>query len=261
MNIMTANSSGGGQVLDSMDLEKERGITIKLTPTRMFYTHNGVEYTLNLIDTPGHVDFTYEVSRSLAACEGALLIVDAAQGVEAQTLANAYLAIDNGLEIIPVINKIDLPSADPERCAKEVEDIIGISAGLAPKISAKEGTNIEEVLEQIVELLPCPKGNETAPLKALIFDSYYDNYKGAICLIRVVDGRLVAGTKIKMMRTNKVYDVVEVGVFTPKPQTTNELRAGDVGFLAASIKTVSDIKVGDTITTQTNSAKECLKRV
>ncbi|MCL2621900.1 MAG: translation elongation factor 4 [Firmicutes bacterium] len=258
MDNMTAQNAGGGQVLDSMDLEKERGITIKLTPTRMFYTLGGVEYTLNLIDTPGHVDFTYEVSRSLAACEGAILIVDAAQGVEAQTLANAYLALDNNLEVLPVINKIDLPSARAEEVRQEIKDVIGIDASLAPKISAKNGTNIEEVLEQVIALLPHPQGDEKAPLKALIFDCYYDNYKGAICLIRIVDGVLTAGTKIKMMRTNKQYDVVEVGVFTPKPLVTTELKAGDVGFLAASIKTVSDIKVGDTITTATNGAKEAL---
>ena len=191
------------QVLDSMDIERERGITIKLTPTKMNYVYNGVNYELNLIDTPGHVDFTYEVSRSLAACEGAILIVDATQGVEAQTLANAYLAIDNNLEIVPVINKIDLPSAQIEVARKEIEDIIGIPADLAPAVSAKDGTNIEEVLRQIVELVPPPSGNEDAPLRALIFDSYYDNFKGAVCLVRIVDGKVSANDKIKFMITAK----------------------------------------------------------
>lgn len=243
------------QLLDSMELERERGITIKLTPTRMFYEYGGVKYTLNLIDTPGHVDFTYEVSRSLAACEGALLIVDAAQGVEAQTLANAYLALDNRLEVVPVINKIDLPAARPEEVRTEIEDIIGLNAGLAPCISAKEGTNIGDVLEQIVTLLPAPKGDEDAPLKALIFDCYYDNYKGSICFVRVMDGVVKAGMRIRMMATGKDFDVVEVGVFAPKPLATEYLRAGDVGFIAASIKTVSEIKVGDTITSARQPAK------
>ena len=237
------------QLLDSMDLERERGITIKLTPTRMFYTKDGVEYILNLIDTPGHVDFTYEVSRSLAACEGAILIVDASQGVEAQTLANAYLAIDNNLEIIPVLNKIDLPSANTEKVKKEIEDIIGLDASDAPCISAKNGINIDQVLNQVIEKLPAPRGDENAPLKALIFDSYYDNFKGAISFIRVFDGSVKIGDKIKMFQTpEKVFDVTEVGVFTPSMKPTDILRAGDVGYLAASIKNVSDTKVGDTIT-------------
>lgn len=236
------------QLLDSMELEREKGITIKLTPTRMKYTLDGEEYELNLIDTPGHVDFTYEVSRSLAACEGAILIVDASQGVEAQTLANAYLAIDNNLEILPVLNKIDLPSARPEEVKKEVEDVVGIPAMHAPCISAKEGTNIEQVLEMIVKEFPAPKGDENGKLKALIFDSYYDNFKGAICLIRVFDGTVKVGDKIKMMQTGKVYDVTEVGIFVPNEKPVDCLRAGDVGYIAGSVKTISDVAVGDTIT-------------
>lgn len=247
------------QLLDSMDIERERGITIKLTPVRMFYHYNGEEYTLNLIDTPGHVDFTYEVSRSLAACEGAILIVDATQGIEAQTLTNAYLAIDNNLEIIPVINKIDLPSADPEGCKKEIEDIIGLPADDAPEISAKEGINIEDVLKAVIEQLPPPSGNEEAPLRALIFDSSYDNYKGAICLVRIVDGSVRPGTTIKMMSSGKVFECTEVGVFTPQMLPVSELKAGDVGYIAASIKNVKDTSVGDTITTAENSAPEPLK--
>ena len=236
------------QLLDSMDLERERGITIKLTPVRMFYTRDGVEYELNLIDTPGHVDFTYEVSRSLRACDGAVLVVDAAQGVEAQTLANVYLAIDNDLEILPVINKIDLPSARPEEVRKEIEDVIGIDASDAPLVSAKEGIGIEEVLNMIVDKISPPKGDEDAPLKCLIFDSYYDNYKGAVCLVRVIDGKVAAGTKIKMMASGRVYDCVEVGIFNPKPLPVNELIAGDVGHIAASIKAISETAPGDTIT-------------
>ena len=205
------------QMLDSMDIERERGITIKLTPVRMFYEYNGDRYTFNLIDTPGHVDFTYEVSRSLAACEGAVLVVDSAQGVEAQTLANVYLALDNNLEIVPVINKIDLPAARPDEVKKEIEDIIGLPADDAPCISAKEGINIDDVLRAIAEKVPPPSGNVSKPLKALIFDSYYDNYKGAVCLIRVVDGAVKAGDKIMMMANGKTYDVTEVGVFQPKP--------------------------------------------
>ena len=247
------------QLLDSMDIERERGITIKLTPVRMFYHYNGEEYTLNLIDTPGHVDFTYEVSRSLAACEGAILIVDATQGIEAQTLTNAYLAIDNNLEIIPVINKIDLPSADPEGCKKEIEDIIGLPADDAPEISAKEGINIEDVLKAVIEKLPPPSGNEEAPLRALIFDSSYDNYKGAICLVRIVDGSVRPGTSIKMMSSGKVFECTEVGVFTPQMLPVSELKAGDVGYIAASIKNVKDTSVGDTITTAEYSAPEPLK--
>ena len=246
------------QLLDSMDIERERGITIKLTPVRMFYTHKGEEYTLNLIDTPGHVDFTYEVSRSLAACEGAILIVDATQGIEAQTLTNAYLAIDNNLEIIPVINKIDLASADPDACKSEIEDVIGLPADEAPLISAKEGINIEEVIKQVIEKLPSPSGKEEAPLRALIFDSAYDNYKGAICNIRVVDGEIKAGTKIKMMATGKIFECTEVGVFSPNMQPVPVLRAGEVGYLAASIKNVKDTAVGDTITTLENGAEEPL---
>ncbi|MCQ2381731.1 MAG: translation elongation factor 4 [Clostridia bacterium] len=236
------------QLLDSMDLERERGITIKLTPTRMLYNYHGEEYVLNLIDTPGHVDFTYEVSRSLAACEGAILIVDATQGVEAQTLSNAYLAVDNNLEILPVINKIDLPAADVERVRTEIEQVIGIPSGLAPAISAKNGTNIDQVLEQVIELLPAPTGDENAPLKALLFDCYYNNFLGAVCLVRLFDGKVKVGDKIKMLATNKEFEVTEVGFFTPKQTPCKLLSAGDVGYLCASIKTVSEIKIGDTIT-------------
>ena len=246
------------QLLDSMELERERGITIKLTPTRMFYNYEGTEYTLNLIDTPGHVDFTYEVSRSLAACEGALLIVDAAQGVEAQTLANAYLALDNGLEVIPVINKIDLPAARPEEVRTEIESVVGVNAGLAPLISAKEGIGIDQVLEQIVTLLPAPSGDENAPLKALIFDCYYDNFRGSICFVRIVDGQVRAGTRIRMMAAKREFEVVEVGVFSPKQTPVECLRAGDVGYITASIKTIADIKVGDTITDARRPATRAL---
>ena len=246
------------QLLDSMDLERERGITIKLTPTKMKYTKDGEEYTLNLIDTPGHVDFTYEVSRSLAACEGAILIVDAAQGVEAQTLANTYLALDNDLEILPVINKIDLPSADPERVKKEIEDVIGLDAENAPLISAKDGINIKDVLDMIVEKVPAPKGEENAPLRALIFDSLYDNFKGAICFIRIVDGSVKVGDKILMMETGKTFDVTEVGFFTPQMQPADILQAGDVGYLCASIKNVSETRVGDTITDAIMPAQKAL---
>ena len=247
------------QLLDSMDLERERGITIKLTPVRMFYkAKNGQEYIFNLIDTPGHVDFTYEVSRSLKACEGAILIVDATQGVQAQTLANAYLAIDNDLEIMPVINKMDLASARPNEVATEVEEILGVPAMDAPRISAKTGLNVEEVLEQIVEKIPAPKGDENAPLKALIFDSYYDNFKGVICFVRVVDGQVKVGTKIRTFMSDKQFDVTEVGVFSPKMQPKDSLCAGEVGYIAASIKSIEDTAVGDTITTVENSAKEPL---
>ena len=242
------------QILDSMDIERERGITIKLTPTTMKYNYKGEEYTVNWIDTPGHVDFTYEVSRSLAACEGAVLIVDATQGVEAQTLANVYLALDNNLEILPVINKIDLPSADIDRTRKEIEDVIGIPADIAPAVSAKDGTNVEEVLKQVIEYIPAPKGDENAPLKALIFDSYYDNFKGAVSLVRIVDGSVKKGDRIRFFTTNAEYDVVEVGIFTPKPTETEILRAGDVGYISASIKNVSETKVGDTITKVDNPA-------
>lgn len=246
------------QLLDSMDIERERGITIKLTPVRMRYTYKGREYELNLIDTPGHVDFTYEVSRSLKACEGAILIVDASQGVEAQTLTNVYLALDNDLEIMPVINKIDLPSARPDEVKAEIEDVIGLPADEAPLISAKEGIGIDKVLEQVIELLPPPKGDFDKPLKALIFDSYYDSYKGAISIIRVFDGSVKAGDKIKMMATGATFDVTEVGYYTPNPTQTESLSAGDVGYLCASIKNVSDTKVGDTITLANDPTKEAL---
>ena len=246
------------QLLDSMDIEKERGITIKLTPTRMFYEYEGEEYLLNLIDTPGHVDFTYEVSRSLAACEGAILIIDATQGVQAQTLANLYLAVENNLEILPVINKIDLPSADVENCKKEIEDIIGLPADNVPCISAKDGLNIESVLERIITEFPCPKGDEQKPLRALIFDSFYDNFKGAVSMVRIVDGKVGVGDKIKMWTTGKVYDVTEVGVFAPSMKVQESLTAGEVGYIAASIKNVSDTKVGDTITDAQNPCEKPL---
>ncbi|MDR2267321.1 MAG: translation elongation factor 4, partial [Christensenellaceae bacterium] len=246
------------QMLDSMDIERERGITIKLTPVRMFYTYKGIEYVLNLIDTPGHVDFTYEVSRSLAACEGALLVVDASQGIEAQTLANVYLALDANLEIIPVINKIDLASANIESVKKEIEDVVGLDTSNAPLISAKEGINIEDVLSQIVENLPPPSGDETAPLKALIFDSAYDIYKGAICNLRVVDGEITPGMRIKMMSSGKIFEVTETGVFAPRMTPVTALKAGDVGYIAAGIKNVKDTSVGDTITSITRPASEPL---
>lgn len=241
------------QVLDQMDLERERGITIKLQAVRMIYKgKDGQEYLLNLIDTPGHVDFTYEVSRSLAACEGAILVVDASQGIEAQTLANVYLALEHDLEIIPVINKIDLPSAEPERVKQELEDIIGLDCSEAILASAKEGTGIEDILEAVIKKVPPPKGNPDAPLTALIFDSHFDSYKGAISYIRVVDGKVAKDMKIKMMSTGKVFDVTEVGVFTPAMRSVDELSAGMVGFLAASIKNVKDTRVGDTITAADN---------
>ncbi len=236
------------QLLDSMDIERERGITIKLTPVTMKYKKDGKEYILNLIDTPGHVDFTYEVSRSLAACEGAILIVDATQGVQAQTLANFYLAFENNLEVLPVINKMDLPSARPDDAKADIESIIGIPADEAPCISAKTGLNIKDVLDQIVDQIPAPVGDDEAPLQALIFDSYYDNYKGAVCLVRIKNGSVKTGTKIKMLQTGREFEVVEVGTFKPKIERGEILRAGDVGYISASIKTVSDIKVGDTIT-------------
>ena len=237
------------QMLDSMDIERERGITIKLTPVTMNYQKDGVTYRLNLIDTPGHVDFNYEVSRSLAACEGALLVVDASQGVEAQTLANCYLALENDLEIIPVINKIDLPSADVEGTKKEIEDTIGLDASQAPLVSAKEGLNIKDVLDAVVDSIPSPNGDETKPLKALIFDCQYDNYKGVIIFTRIVDGSVKVGDSIKMFETKgKTFDVTEVGVFAPAMQPVPSLNAGDVGYVCASIKTVSDTKVGDTLT-------------
>ena len=237
------------QVLDNMEIEKERGITIKSQAARLIYRRDdGEEYILNLIDTPGHVDFNYEVSRSLAACEGAVLVVDATQGIQAQTLANCYLALDNDLEIAPVINKIDLPSARPDEIKQEIEDIIGIDAEEAPMISAKTGLNIKDVLESVVKNIPAPNGDEEAPLKALIFDSYYDSYKGVVCIVRVKDGKVKIGDKIKLMATNKVYDVTEVGVFTPNVLPIGSLSAGDVGYITASIKNVRDARVGDTIT-------------
>jgi len=247
------------QLLDSMDIERERGITIKATAVRMFYTHSdGKRYMFNLIDTPGHVDFTYEVSRALAACEGAVLVVDATQGIEAQTLANVYLAVDNGLEIMPVINKIDLPSAQPDFVVSEIEDVIGIPAEDAPKISAKNGLNVEQVLAQIVDLVPPPTGDSEAPLKALIFDCVYDNYKGALSFVRVVDGSVRAGQRIRSMATGREFEVTEVGVFTPSLVPTEALSAGEVGYIAASIKSVAETKVGDTITSADNPAKEAL---
>lgn len=247
------------QLLDSMDIERERGITIKLTPVRMNYEYKGQTYELNLIDTPGHVDFTYEVSRSLKACEGAILIVDASQGIEAQTLTNVYLALDNDLEIIPVINKIDLPSARPDEVKKEIEEVIGLDAEHAPLISAKEGIGIEDVLAQVIELLPPPDGDVQKPLKALIFDSYYDSYKGAVSFIRVFDGAVKAGDRIRMCATGKEFDVTEVGVFVPKSLPQSSLSAGDVGYLCASIKNVSDTKVGDTVTLADGGAIEPLQ--
>ena len=248
------------QVLDNMDLEKERGITIKARAVKMTYKHSdGKEYTLNLIDTPGHVDFNYEVSRSLNACEGALLIIDATQGVEAQTLANAYLAVDSDLEIVPVINKIDLPSADIERAQNEIEDIIGIPAVGCPAVSAKTGLNINDVLKAVVEQIPAPKGDENAPLKALIFDSYYDSYLGVVVNVRVMDGKVKAGDRIKMMSTGAVFDVVEVGVMEPFGLSkTDVISAGEVGYITASIKTLSDTSVGDTVTSAENGASEPL---
>ncbi|WP_046214691.1 translation elongation factor 4 [Paenibacillus wulumuqiensis] len=247
------------QVLDQMDLERERGITIKLQAVRLTYkADDGEEYLLNLIDTPGHVDFTYEVSRSLAACEGALLVVDAAQGIEAQTLANVYLALDNNLEILPVINKIDLPSADPERVKQEVEDVIGLDASEAVLASAKAGIGIKEILEQVVEKVPAPTGDPSNPLKALIFDSHYDPYKGVIIYSRIVDGKIKAGSKIKMMATGKEFEVIEVGAFMPRMTIVDELNVGDVGFIVAGIKTVGDTRVGDTITDAKNPTAEAL---
>ncbi|WP_242288697.1 elongation factor 4 [Bacillus cereus group sp. BfR-BA-01319] len=247
------------QLLDSMDLERERGITIKLNAVQLTYkAKDGEEYILHLIDTPGHVDFTYEVSRSLAACEGAILVVDAAQGIEAQTLANVYLALDNNLEIIPVINKIDLPSADPERVRQEVEDVIGLDASEAVLASAKAGIGIEDILEQIVEKVPAPTGDSEEPLQCMIFDSLYDPYRGVIAYIRVVNGTVKVGDKVRMMATGKEFEVTEVGVFTPKTTQRDELTVGDVGFLAASIKNVGDTRVGDTITHAKRPATEAL---
>ncbi len=247
------------QYLDNMDLERERGITIKLQTTRLAYkARDGKEYIFNLIDTPGHVDFTYEVSRSLAACEGAILIVDATQGVEAQTLANVYLALDEDLEIIPVLNKIDLASARPEEIKLEIEEIIGIDAEEAPLISAKEGINIEDVLEAVVQKIPAPKGNENGKLKALIFDSYYDNYRGVVIYTRIFNGRVKKGDIVRLMNTKKKYEVTEVGYHAPGPVPCEELKAGDVGYICASIKQVSDARVGDTITLDANPTENPL---
>ncbi|MHC5227259.1 translation elongation factor 4 [Enterococcus sp. LJL99] len=247
------------QLLDSMDLERERGITIKLNAVELNYTaKDGETYIFHLIDTPGHVDFTYEVSRSLAACEGAVLVVDAAQGIEAQTLANVYLALDNDLEILPVINKIDLPAADPERVRKEIEDVIGIDASEAVLASAKAGIGIEEILEQVVDYVPAPQGDLNAPLKALIFDSIYDSYRGVILNVRVMDGVVRPGDTIQMMSNGKTFDVTEVGIFSPKAVPRDYLMVGDVGYITASIKTVQDTRVGDTVTLANNPAEEAL---
>lgn len=246
------------QILDTMELERERGITIKEQSARLMYTYKGEVYELNLIDTPGHVDFNYEVSRSLSACEGAILIVDATQGVQAQTLANVYLAIDNNLEIIPVINKIDLPSADIERVKTEVENVIGLDMSEAVPVSAKTGENVEEVLKKIVEMVPPPEDHSGSPLRCLIFDSIFDSYKGAIAYVRVMDGEVKTGMNIKMMSTGKIYTVTEVGYFTPLPKTCDVLPCGSVGYIAASIKTVGDCAVGDTITSAENSAEKAL---
>ena len=247
------------QLLDSMDIERERGITIKLTPVRMYYTaKDGKEYEFNLIDTPGHVDFTYEVSRSLAACEGAILVVDATQGVEAQTQANVYLALENNLEILPVVNKIDLPSARVDEVKKEMEDVIGLDASYAPCVSAKEGLNIDDLLEAIVKYFPAPDGDTDKPLKALIFDSYYDNYKGVILFVRLRDGKVKVGDKIKTFLSDAVYDVTEVGAFAPNPFPKSELAAGEVGYIAASIKSIQDVAVGDTVTLAAGGAAEPL---
>lgn len=245
------------QVLDSMDLEKERGITIKAHAVRLNYrADDGKEYILNLIDTPGHVDFSYEVSRSLASCEGALLVVDSTQGVEAQTLANAYLAIDNNLEMIPVINKIDLPAAEPERIKEQIEDILGIDSSEAILASAKEGIGTKEILEAIVKKVPPPGGNDNKPLKALLFDSWFDNYQGVVILARIFDGRVKAGTKIRLISTAKDLEVLQVGIFSPKMTVVKELTSGEVGYIIAGIKQVSDTKIGDTITETNNPAAE-----
>jgi GTP-binding protein LepA len=245
------------QVLDSMDLERERGITIKAHAVRLIYkADDGLDYILNLIDTPGHVDFSYEVSRSLASCEGALLVVDASQGVEAQTLANAHLAIENNLEIIPVINKIDLPSADPEKTKEQIEDAVGIDCSDAILASAKEGIGTREILEAIVKKIPAPKGDDGNPLKALIFDSWFDNYQGVIVLVRVFDGKISAGEKVKLMATDNVLEVSQVGIFSPKIEPTKELASGEVGFIIAGIKNVTDTKIGDTLTDADNPATE-----
>ena len=245
------------QVLDSMDLERERGITIKAHPVRLNYTaKDGQSYVLNLIDTPGHVDFSYEVTRSLAACEGALLLVDASQGVEAQTLANAYLAVEHNLEIIPVINKIDLPGAEPEEARRQIEEIIGLDGSGAILTSAKEGIGITDVLEAVVHRLPPPKGDPSAPLKALIFDSWYDPYRGVVIVARVLEGTLRKGTKIRLMAQGQDFEIDQIGVFSPKPVPIDDLGPGEVGFVVANIKTVSDAKIGDTITETNRPAAE-----
>ncbi|MBQ8209495.1 MAG: translation elongation factor 4 [Clostridia bacterium] len=248
------------QILDDMDLERERGITIKAHAVTLTYKQDGEEYELNLIDTPGHVDFNYEVSRSLAACEGAVLIVDATQGIEAQTLANTYLALDHDLELVPVINKIDLPAADPERVAADIEDVIGLDSEEAPRVSAKTGENVGDVLKQIVKLVPCPEGDDDAPLKALVFDSVYDNYKGVIVYVRIMDGTIKAGDTMRMMATGAQFTVVEVGKMAATSlMPTKQLCAGEVGYITASIKTVRDARVGDTVTTAENPAAEPLE--
>ena len=247
------------QLLDKMDIERERGITVKSQTVRLNYRANdGREYMLNLIDTPGHVDFTYEVSRSLAACEGALLVVDAAQGVEAQTLANVYMALDNNLEVLPVLNKIDLPSAETERVCREIEDIIGLDSSNAAMVSAKKGIGIPEVLQQVVDYIPPPSGDSGAPLRALIFDSWFDSYLGIVLMIRIVDGEVHVGDKIRFMATGKEYEVYQLGVFTPFPEQREELKLGEVGFLSASIKTIGHTIIGDTITTVGNLDTEPL---
>ena len=246
------------QLLDNMDIERERGITIKLNAVALNYKYKNEDYKLHLIDTPGHVDFTYEVSRSLAACEGAILVVDAAQGIEAQTLANLYLALDSNLIIIPVINKIDLPNADPEKVKKELMDNLGFSEDEIVLTSAKNGIGIKEVVETVIEKIPSPKGNKNDKLQALIFDSYYDPYRGIVALVRVVNGKLKVGDKIKMMATGATYEVVELGVHTPKELKKNELLVGEVGYICASIKSISDVKVGDTITLDSNPSDEVL---
>ena len=247
------------QLLDNMDIERERGITVKSQTVRLIYlAEDGNEYTLNLIDTPGHVDFSYEVSRSLAACEGALLVVDAAQGVEAQTLANVYMAIENDLEVLPVLNKIDLPTAEPDRVCQEVEDIIGLNTSVAARVSAKQEIGIQEVLQQVVEFVPPPSGDQDAPLRALIFDSWFDSYLGIVVMIRVVDGSVRVGDKIRFMATAKEFEVVQLGVFTPFREERSELGLGEVGFLSASIKTIGHTRIGDTVTTVANPSKKAL---
>ena len=247
------------QMLDTLDLEKERGITIKLNAVELKYkAKDGITYTFHLIDTPGHVDFTYEVSRSLAACDGAILVVDSSQGIEAQTLANVYLALDNDLEILPVINKIDLPSADIERTKKEIEDVIGLDCSNAPCISAKTGQNVEDVLEGIVNMLPCPKGDDLSPLQGLVFDSYYDSYRGVVVFVCIKNGSVKVGDKIRFMQTGIVYEVTELGVKTPFEVKRDELKTGDVGYICASIKSIQDIHIGDTVTLDENPCLEAL---